>query len=181
MMALGEETMRLLILLLVFAHPALAQDDPAKPDAAPPKPCSSDKHGQFDFWVGDWSVSSGEQIAGTNRIEKRHDGCVLAEHWISAKGNFTGSSLNTYDAATDRWHQTWADSSGTLLQLDGHFEDGQMVLQGTRPGAAGAVVTHEISWTPNPDGTVRQLWRTRSGEAAWNTLFDGLYTRTVTE
>jgi hypothetical protein len=180
-MARGEETMRLLILLLAFAPIALAQEDSAQTGAAPATACSSEKHGQFDFWVGEWSVSSGEQFAGTNRIEKRHGGCVLAEHWTSARGNFTGSSLNTYDAATDRWHQTWADSSGTLLQLDGHFEDGRMVLQGTRPGTSGEVVSHQISWTPNPDGTVRQLWRTRIDEADWTTLFDGLYTPAVME
>jgi hypothetical protein len=172
---------RLLILMGLFAHPAWAQGDPVAAGEAITQPpvaaCASESHRQFDFWVGQWTVTAGDQPAGNNRIEKRHQDCALAEHWTSAQGNFTGSSLNIYDAATGRWHQTWVDSSGTLLLLDGQLRNGQMVLEGTRPGTNGAEVRHRISWTPNPDGRVRQHWETRSGDGEWTTLFDGLYTR----
>ena len=169
---------RLLFLLAALAHPTWAQDAPNPTGPAPATPCASEEHRQFDFWLGQWTVTAGDQPAGANRIEKRHGGCVLAEHWTSARGNFSGSSFNIYDSASGRWHQTWVDSSGTLLLLDGQFTNGQMVLAGTRPGADGTTAHHRITWTPNPDGTVRQHWETGDGDS-WKTLFDGLYAPAV--
>jgi hypothetical protein len=167
-------------LLFILALPAFAQNaattENTTGNAGPAAPCSSEAHRQFDFWVGRWTVTTGGQPAGKNHIELLHNDCVLAEHWTSAQGNFSGSSLNIYDAATGHWHQTWTDSGGTLLLLDGGLKDGKMVLEGQGPGPNGATVTHRISWTPNADGTVRQHWESRTGEADWTTLFDGLYT-----
>ena len=34
----------------------------------------------------------------------------------------------SYDAASDKWHQTWIDSNGAPLYLDGGLVDGHMVL-----------------------------------------------------
>ena len=168
-------------LLMFLALPVLAQEETppaeATTTAVNQPPCSSVMHRQFDFWLGHWTVTAGGQLAGQNHIESLHDGCVLAEHWESAQGNFSGSSLNMYDAANGQWHQTWVDTSGTLLRLDGGLSDGQMVLEGTRPGPGDTVIAHRISWTPSEDGTVRQHWETHSGDGEWNTVFDGLYTR----
>jgi hypothetical protein len=42
-----------------------------------------------------------------------------------------------YDAARQVWHQTWVDSSGTLLLLEGGLRGKSMVLEGqTRPSDA---------------------------------------------
>lgn len=172
----------LICLLTCFSASAFAQDENPQTTAgaAPSAPCSSAEHRAFDFWVGNWEVTAHEQAAGTNHIELVHNGCVLAEHWVSAAGNFTGSSLNIYDQANQQWHQTWVDTSGTLLQLDGGFSDGSMVMSGKRPGSNGGEVIHRISWTPNDDGSVRQHWQTSNDGSSWTTLFDGHYVR-VTE
>lgn len=148
-------------------------DETAKP--VPPPPCGSAKYHQFDFWVGDWTVTSNGQPAGTNSIHPILNDCALQENW-QGTGGTTGTSFNIYDQATDKWHQTWIDDSGTLLQLDGGLQDGSMVMQGQRPTPDGNGMTaHRISWTPNPDGSVRQLWdASRDGET-WTVLFDGLY------
>ena len=166
--------MALLLPLTVFAQ------EPAADTQPPASPCSSAGHHQFDFWIGDWTVTSGEQVAGTNSIFAIHNGCALQENWQgSGEGGVSGSSYNIYDQASGHWHQTWVDSSGTLLQLDGGLVDGVMVLSGQRPARDGSgLVQHRISWTAIPDGTVRQLWEASkdSGES-WTALFDGLYTR----
>ena len=145
---------------------------------APAKLCSSPEYQQFDFWVGDWNVSSDGQPAGTNSIHPIHNGCALQENWQgSGAGGISGTSFNIYDQATGRWHQTWVDDSGTLLLLDGGLIDGAMVLSGQRPARDGHGMTqHRISWTPNPDGSVRQLWEASKDEGgSWTVLFDGLY------
>jgi hypothetical protein len=146
---------------------------------AQPAPCTSSEHRQFDFWVGEWEVFSGDTArAGRNTITSEMGGCALREQWESA-GGFTGSSLNIYDAATGRWHQTWVDSSGTLLLLDGSLEaEGRMVMSGERPGASGGTVLNRITWTRESADRVRQLWEVRTApDAAWRAVFDGMYRR----
>lgn len=158
---------------------AFAQDEaPANAvPQTPPAACSSPEHRQFDFWAGEWEVSQNGAPAGRNRIEIVHGGCALAEHWTSASGSFTGSSLNAWSASGRRWHQTWVDTAGTLLELNGGFRDGSMVLSGQRPGPDGSTVTDRISWTPNPDGSIRQHWETSTDGESWTSVFDGHYIR----
>jgi hypothetical protein len=53
---------------------------------------------------------------------------------------------------------------------------GNMVLQGERPAADGrGVATHRITWTPQADGSVHQLWEVSKDGQSWTVLFDGLY------
>jgi hypothetical protein len=80
--------------------------------------------------------------------------------------------LNTYDVARKVWHQTWVDNDGLLLLLDGGLVNGRMVLEGQGQG-----VRHRITWTPNPDGTVRQFWETADASGKWIVAFDGMYKR----
>lgn len=169
----------LLILILLVSAPVAAQD--AASETAPvPSPCAAPEYRAFDFWIGEWTVTSNGQPAGSNTIHPVHNGCALQENWQgSGSGGISGSSINIYDAATGRWHQTWVDASGTLLQLDGGPINGAMVLSGERPAPTGnGTALHRISWTPNPDASVRQLWEASPDQGqTWNVLFDGLYVR----
>jgi hypothetical protein len=54
---------------------------------------------------------------------------VLHERYATP-GGYSGESLNIYDASRKLWHQTWVDSTGTLLLLDGGVRDGRMMLEG---------------------------------------------------
>ena len=168
----------LLSLLLLIPILVTAQEtEPGTP--VPAKLCDTPEYRQFDFWVGDWDVTSNDQPAGTNSIHAIHNGCALQENWQGAgAGGISGSSFNIFDRASGKWHQTWVDASGTLLQLDGGLVGGSMVLTGSRPAATGGTALHRISWTPNEDGSVRQLWEASQDEgASWNVLFDGLYVK----
>jgi hypothetical protein len=170
--------MKTMILLALLMPVALAaqEDAPAAPSAGP---CDAPEYRQFDFWIGDWNVTAAEQAAGTNSIQPVHGGCALQENWQGAgAGGISGSSFNIFDKATGKWHQTWVDASGTLLQLDGGLVDGSMVLSGQRPAQDGGTALHRISWTPNADGSVRQLWEASKDDGgSWSVLFDGLYVR----
>jgi len=150
---------------------------PAAPKPSPSAPpCSTAEHRQFDFWVGDWNVRDPQgQFAGTNLITKEFGGCVLQEHWVA--GNMQGGSFNIYSPGSRQWHQTWVDSNGTLLVLDGEFKEGKMTLRGE--GKRGdRPIQHRISWEPLPDGRVRQFWEASSDEGkTWNVAFDGFYER----
>ena len=172
--------MKFLLSLALLLPLAVAAQEMDSDSPAPTNLCSSHEYQQFDFWIGDWSVTSDGQLAGTNSIHPIHNGCALQENWQgTGEGGISGTSFNIYDQATGRWHQTWVDDSGTLLLLDGGLNDGVMVLSGQRPTRDGSGVTqHRISWTPNADGSVRQLWEASKDEGgSWTVLFDGLYTQ----
>ncbi len=151
--------------LLVAAGPASAA------------PCDSPEFRQFDFWVGDWQVTRPDgTLAGTNDVRREYSGCVVHERYSGSQG-YSGESLNTFDAGRRLWHQTWVDSAGTFLLLEGGLKGSEMVLEGSTTDAKGVVTRHRITWTPNPDGTVRQHWETAQRTGEWQTVFDGLYRR----
>ena len=157
----------------------LALLSPAAPSAADkPAPCKAAEFRQFDFWIGDWEVHAPDgSLAGTNRIDSILDGCGLQENWAGAKG-LTGTSLNTYDAPRRVWHQTWIDSQGGVLLLEGALRAGSMVLSGTSPAQAGGTITDRITWSRLDGGDVRQLWeQSKDGGRTWSVGFDGRYTR----
>ncbi len=169
-------------LAMMGQNAALGQSPtpPAAP-VPPPRACSAAEHRQFDFWIGDWDVFTpdGKQ-AGTNRIERVINGCVLHEKWLGG-GNFNGQSFNAWDARRQRWHQTWVDSSGAVLLLDGRAGEGSMTLSDADvPAKADRNLVNEIQWTSNADGSVRQHWRvSKDGGKTWTTAFDGKYVRSA--
>jgi len=148
-------------------------------DGAKAKSCTDPEYSQFDFWVGDWNVTdpSGQE-QGTNHVVKILDGCVLQENWKGAQG-MTGQSYNVYAKGRGVWHQTWVDSNGSLLLLDGGVVGGTMVLKGETPAKDGnGTVQHEISWQAMETGQVRQVWRmSKDGGSTWTDAFVGIYTR----
>jgi hypothetical protein len=166
--------MRLSRLLLVTAT---LMPTWAAAQTAPPAPCASAEHRQFDFWLGSWTVadSAGKQL-GTSEVVQVAGGCGLLENWQGADGS-SGKSLNMYERASEGWTQTWVGSGGGILRLSGRLQDGKMVLGDERTTARGAV-RDRITWTPLPDGRVRQTWDiSTDGGTSWRTSFDGYYAR----
>lgn len=138
--------------------------------------CKAEQFSQFDFWLGTWQVLSDGKPAGTNTIKKILNGCVLYESYDSGS-DYRGNSHSMYDFNSGLWHQTWVDNTGMLLVLDGRLDDGSIILEGVTVDDKGDVYDNRISWTPQDDGTVRQLWRARKDDGEWQVIFDGLYIR----
>jgi hypothetical protein len=167
----GKTSLALAALLMMGAV-AFAQDSDPKP-ALPP--CSQPESSQFDFWLGEWEVRAKDKVVGHNQITPIQGGCTLLEEYAAVGGVFEGRSFNYFDPTDGHWHQVWVDNNGIRLHLKGGYADGRMVMSGDRL-FKGAPVTDRISWTDNPDGTVRQLWELSSDDGqTWQVLFDGLY------
>ena len=165
------------LITVVFAATALAQNqtNSAAP-SKPTKPCSMAEHRQFDFWLGDWDVTVGGQMAGTNSIQLILSDCVLLENWTGAKGG-TGKSFNLFNAARGKWQQTWVDNSGNVLELYGEFKNGVMQLTGETV-SNGKKALQRITWHPLEKDKVRQHWEQSQDDGKTrSTAFDGLYTR----
>ena len=139
--------------------------------------CSSEKSHEFDFWIGEWEVTAGGNVPGTNSIQPILDGCVVQEIWAGAGGS-KGSSLNFYNPQLGQWEQFWVWRNGTTIHTRGGYSDGKMILEGESKNQQGETVTNRITWTDNDDGTVRQYWEvSQDNGETWSTAFDGLYTR----
>ncbi|HUM25392.1 MAG TPA: hypothetical protein PKN81_04115, partial [Anaerolineales bacterium] len=87
---------------------------------------------EFDFWLGEWDVTWGEGVHGTNRVESILDGAVIQENFNG--DGLIGISVSVFSREDSRWHQTWVDNSGSYLDFVGEFVDGKMIL--SRNGVA---------------------------------------------
>ncbi len=141
--------------------------------------CCSDNHHAFDFWVGEWNVTTPKgQVAGTNKISKEENGCVIHEKWSNGSTGYTGTSLNFYNNVSGKWEQVWVDNAGTFLKLSGNRIGNRMILSSKEfTKADGKLYRNRITWTKNEDGTVRQLWELLLKDEVVSVLFDGLYKR----
>ncbi|GJL93222.1 tetratricopeptide repeat protein [Hyphococcus sp.] len=143
-------------------------------------PCTAPEYRHFDFWLGEWDVTSAgaTQPTASSKISSQQAGCVILEEYTA--GGFTGMSINFYDNVTERWHQSWMSNAGSAVYLEGGLNDaGEMAM--SDEGMTSHEVTGNIgrtTWTPNDDGSVRQHWESSTdGGETWTTVFDGIYTR----
>ncbi|HEX2252780.1 MAG TPA: tetratricopeptide repeat protein [Thermoanaerobaculia bacterium] len=137
------------------------------------RPCNSEEHHRFDFWVGEWEVRDQRRPGPGSRnvIRAVEAGCAVREEYATPSG-YSGTSLSFYDAEARQWRQTWIDNQGQSLLLAGGWKGGSMVLV----GPAGGPPANRITWTPLAEGRVRQLWESSpDGGATWQVVFDGLY------
>ena len=140
-------------------------------------PCEAgEKHHSFDFWVGEWDVSSNGQPAGSNNIQPILGHCVIFEQWTSSSGS-EGKSFNYYDPGYDHWRQIWISDSGTVIEFTGEARDGGIFYTAeTVNPADGSTTHHKFEFTQNDDGSVRQFWATSTdNKETFNTIWDGHY------
>lgn len=168
--------MELSLLILVTA---LAPTDSVAPETEICACCVAEAR-QFDFWIGEWETYTPDgSLAGTNSISLLQDSCLILESWRSHGSEYTGTSYNFYNRRTGRWQQLWIDNQGGNLQLEGNFNGTAMVLQSEElPNQDKKLQIDRITWTPNDDGTVRQLWEVSTDKGkTWQVVFDGRYKR----
>jgi len=139
--------------------------------------CSGPQYRQFDFWLGEWDfVGADGKKTTDSKVSQVVGGCGVEERWTGVSGG-QGLSFSGYDTATHHWHQTLMDDGGAVLNLEGEFAEGKMILVGQRPTKEkGVSITHRIAWTPQPDKKVKQVWETsRNAGRTWRLVSEGTY------
>ncbi|MEQ6123087.1 hypothetical protein AAON49_02660 [Pseudotenacibaculum sp. MALMAid0570] len=122
-------------------------------------PCDTEKHNEFNFWVGDWNVYNTQgKLIGTNKILKMQSNCVMQENWESKTSPNKGTSYNYVNLTDGSWNQVWVDNSGYSLVLKGNLIEGKMVLKSELVKGQKGEYYNRVTWTPNKDGSVTQLW-----------------------
>jgi hypothetical protein len=175
--------MRLLTSMLAFSV-ALSATAAGSVPPKPPAGCDTPESRQWDFWIGKWEVRPGgtDKIIAHSLIEKKYAGCAVRENWMPVGREISGGggSLSTYDPRRKEWRQTWMDSAGSRVQLDGGFAGDVMTITGLWEDFAGpgkdALV--RMMYRKQADGEVRQ-WAQSSTDSGrtWVPAFDFLYRR----
>jgi hypothetical protein len=171
-----------MVLFAIIATSAFAQGNP--PPKQAPVGCNTPQSHQWDFWVGQWEVhpNGADKIIAHSLIEKRYAGCAIRENWMPVGKELTGGggSLSLYDPRQKQWRQTWIDSSGSRVDLDGGVDNNVMTITGNWPNyvAPGEDALVRMHYQAQPDGQVRQ-WAEASGDGGktWKPAFDFLYRR----
>jgi len=175
----GDEMHRFVLPLLLIA--SVGKSRAAPPPPPPPNlGCPGPEYRQFDFWAGKWSVTKTKdgQPAGSSEITVLDKGCSILESWTGASG-VTGHSINVFDQADGKWHQTWVDGTGDQVHYVGELKDGAMRFVSddiATPQRAPVKLT--MTFEPRPDGTVRQSGTmSTDGGKTFQPSFDLVYTR----
>jgi hypothetical protein len=165
-----------LILLLFLAAPAFAEED------APPKCTEVGAYRALDFWVGEWDVYAGDELVGSNRIEKILSGCAVLEHWRGAGGG-EGKSL-FFVAGDGSWKQVWVTEwatrpGGVKEKTFRAMESPDKIrFQGRIALPDGGSYLDRTTLTLLPSGDVRQVIETSTDEGqSWTAGFDAIYRR----
>jgi len=140
-------------------------------------PCVGDpKARQFDFWVGEWdAVTPDGQKAGSSVVQNVVEGCIILENWTDPMGG-TGKSINYYDPLEGKWHQDWVSSTGGIIHYVGEMSGGAMILTGELRLRGGTTKPARCTWTPQPDGRVRQMGEgSTDGGKTWTMQYDIYY------
>ncbi|MCE9593967.1 MAG: hypothetical protein K8S98_07235 [Planctomycetes bacterium] len=135
------------------------------------------KNRELDFWLGDWDVFdvAGTQV-GKSSITKAERGRMIHESWTDATGR-TGQSMNFVDAFDGAWKQEWVDDKGGVSHYSGELRDGAMCFVGFSTMGPNTRIGSRCTFTPNPDGSVRQFIETQDAQGNWSSAFDGKYVR----
>ncbi|WKZ47715.1 MAG: hypothetical protein QY306_18075 [Anaerolineales bacterium] len=130
---------------------------------------------QFDFWLGEWDVTWGEDGKGTNRIERILDGKIIRETFDG--GGLQGLSFSAYDTERSLWCQTWVDNTGSYLDFTGKFEEERMIL--SRDAIVkGEACKQRMVWYNIDTNRFNWNWeRSDDGGVTWRVLWQIKYVR----
>jgi len=130
---------------------------------------------EFDFWLGNWELTWGENDRATNHIEYILNGATIQENF---KGDeYKGMSVSVFSKEDNCWHQTWVDSSGSYLDFVGEFANGKMIL--ARDGIVeGKTVKQRMVWYDIAETKFQWNWERSDDEGTtWRVLWHIQYQR----
>jgi len=146
-----------------------------------PHPCEAPEFAQFDFWLGDWDVTSTAKgvARGVSHISKEMGGCVVWENWTSAGSPYFGKSYNTYNANMKRWEQYWVDNFAGVMFFHGNLKDGVMdYWTDDVPQPGGTSLQRHLQFFNLGAGKVRQFSQgSVDGGKTWKVEYDLTYTK----
>ncbi|MBW8769233.1 MAG: hypothetical protein JF589_05740 [Gemmatimonadetes bacterium] len=167
----------LLLSSMLIAPCTLAAQTSAPAKA--PTPCVdvAERH-RFDFWIGEWEVTTpAGGRAGTSSVQSVSGGCALLENWTSASGGH-GKSLNAFNPAVGQWQQYWIGQDGNPTEFrESTWSGPSIVFRAHAPAAGKSPATEmRLTFTPLDSNTVQQHGESSTdGGATWTTTYLFVY------
>ncbi len=130
----------------------------------------------FDFWIGEWDAEFDGGHA-VNTVQREFEGKVLVERFVVDRPRtWHGMSVSAFDAANDRWQQTWVDDSGQYWHFVGELVDGDPTF------ATPAPVDDPPRWkrmvfTDITDDSLQWRWESSPDRETWTENWAISYTR----
>jgi hypothetical protein len=143
-----------------------------------PVSCSSEpERHRFDFWIGEWDVTTpAGSPAGRSSIQSVSGGCALLENWTSLKGG-TGKSLNAWNPSIKQWQQFWIGQDGQVAEYRNSQTDGTSLVFFIKDDTKPEAITR-LRFTPLDGATVRQHSESSTDAGKnWKTDYDFYYHR----
>lgn len=142
---------------------------------------AEDKVHQFDFWLGEWNLTWGENGRGRNVISKILNGKVIQEQFTSltddAAQPLVGLSLSVFNARTDQWQQTWVDNQGSYLDFNGGMVGDKMILTRTAVIEEQSVQQRMVWYNIQAEALDWSWERSNDGGQTWKVLWAIHYRR----
>jgi beta-lactamase regulating signal transducer with metallopeptidase domain len=137
---------------------------------------NGDVYRQFDFFIGDWTVTDGSgKTLGYNLVTADAKGYLISEKWTGADGS-TGSSINFYDPADNLWKQTWVNGAGNVLRLSGVFREGAMYFKGESIQKNGTKEQIRMTIAPIENQKVNQtVFKSTDNGQSWVQSYNVIY------
>ena len=149
--------------------------------ARAPIPCTNapERH-RFDFWIGEWDVTTSAKQdgskGGSSVIQSVRGGCALLENWSSIKGG-QGKSLNAFNPLVHEWQQYWIGQDGNVTEFRTSHFDGTSLSFLTDNGP-GPNLIGRLTFTPIDSDLVRQHYESSADSGkTWTTVYDLYYHR----
>lgn len=146
-----------------------------------PTPCAdvAERH-RFDFWIGEWEVTTqGGTRVGSSAVQSVSGGCALLENWTSARGG-QGKSLNAFNPAVGQWQQYWIGQDGNPTEYrESTWSGTSIVFRAHVPATSTSPASElRLTFSPVDSSTVRQLGeQSTDGGKTWSTQYDFYYHR----
>lgn len=129
----------------------------------------------FDFWLGEWDCTWGEDGKATNHVLRIMDRKVIQENFSAP--DLQGMSVSVYDPERKLWCQTWVDNNGSYLDFTGNFESGKMIL-GRNAIVRGEACQQRMVWYNITANEFDWNWeRSDDGGNTWRVLWQIKYRR----
>jgi len=166
--------------LVVAARIAGGQANASASSGAVSSPCVSnpDRH-RFDFWVGEWQVTTPDGHAvGSSSVQSMAGGCGLLENWTASNGT-TGKSLNAFNPVAKQWQQYWVGQGGAVTEYrESEWHDASLSFIARPAASSPGQPIQRLTFTPVNDSTVRQHGElSKDGGSTWTTTYDFYYHR----
>ena len=135
---------------------------------------------QFDFWVGKWDATWGEDGQGVNIVEKILDGMVILENFDGRPSiDLAGKSVSMWNVEKSKWAQTWVDNKGNYLDFAGGWDDEKERMVLVRDGIVdGQSVRQRMIWHNIAANTFDWNWeQSKDDGETWQVLWQIRYER----